>query len=270
MAGSATLTRSCRKRIGKPIMYALCGGSRSMRTIPRPDPLTSQRPANPCTPRLSGLSWVSPAAVTAVRENCARNAQPILTRTWSPLISTRAPEGGRNTAVESSPYHRSNRIGNRAAVLPCMSQSSVEIPSGVMIGHPAIVRRTNRCLKWYYRPRKATLLACESILLLRFLPAHVQARLGDRLLHVRDRSVELPLVDLLEDAAHRRARGHPEGDEVPAAQERLGRPHPHVELLHPVAEPFPGHPPETGPPAPPAIRPGPPVKHGPPPPSRPA
>src|SRR6266545_6728506 len=65
--------------------------------------------------------------------------------------------------------------------------------------------------------------------------------LGLRLLQGRDGPVELALVDRLEDPAHGRTRGHAEGDQVAAAQQRRGRPHGHLELQDPLAKPLHGH-----------------------------
>jgi hypothetical protein len=117
-AGSATLTISSCSRSGKPMRYARPGGLSWMLTIPRPEPFTSQRPANPCTPRLNGRASSSDTDTTADRGNRDRNAHPIRTCTCSLSKSRYELEGGNPTTQERTRYHRSKLIGNRATAAP--------------------------------------------------------------------------------------------------------------------------------------------------------
>lgn len=89
-----------------------------MVSSPRPDPFTNHRPANPCTPRLSGRRpCCSVAEATAVLGKRHRKAQPICTRTSSPFTSNYALDGGRSKALDRIAYQVSNRIGNRCGVV---------------------------------------------------------------------------------------------------------------------------------------------------------
>ena len=116
--GSATLTISSCSRSGKPMRYAHPGGLSWMLTIPRPEPFTSQRPPNPCTPRLNGRTSSSDTDATADRGNRDRNAHPIRTCTCSLSKSRYELEGGNPTTQERTRYHRSKLIGNRAIGAP--------------------------------------------------------------------------------------------------------------------------------------------------------
>src|SRR6185503_11947196 len=111
--GWATLTKSAFSRTGKPITYARWRGLSSMRTMPRPEPFTSQRPPIPCTPRLSGEISSSDPDSTAERGNRERKAQPIRTSTASASTDTYDLEGSKPRALDSTRHHGSKLMGKR-------------------------------------------------------------------------------------------------------------------------------------------------------------
>src|SRR5262245_9090580 len=71
-------------------------------------------------------------------------------------------------------------------------------------------------------------------------PAQQSPRFLAGLVQRGHRAVELSLVDDLDDAADLRSRRHAERQDVPAAQERLGRPLGDVELADTIQEPLHG------------------------------
>jgi hypothetical protein len=88
--GDVTLSHSVLSFTGTPTTHACAAGSMSSRTMPDDEPLTSQRPRQPCTPHAVTASLSGPIFCTEDRGKVERNPQPMTTRTESSL--THAPD----------------------------------------------------------------------------------------------------------------------------------------------------------------------------------
>lgn len=78
-SGSVTVTHNERTVTDFSQTFACAGGSIVKDTSPLPDPLTSQRPNEQCTPAAYTRALVASALLIDVKGMSAVNAHPILT-----------------------------------------------------------------------------------------------------------------------------------------------------------------------------------------------